>query len=582
MTSLKTEKNCFLLKNVNNEQTNIKSAFKKPTYSSIVSKGHQLSDVVSKKMEVRINREGQTNGKYVFNGNNNRNDRKIGVSNENSNKNQQVKNKWFNLSSDKNGAKQNVEKFSNDFAIKSTVMNNDKEIFRQKKFSEDWPELASECNEISSQSILHAYRDSLMKNKILVVEEKEVKDATKASKYLLDHNKNHPNRSSDNHKFQLNEVSNKQVCGSEKKYRHLQNEKDSSWSVQNGTKTSQKISCNQKFDNTQKTFDKQPCTSHKNKQTEAPIDTFLNVSRDFSSFMPAGLINLGKTCYFNSVFQLLYNNTDLVNEIKQEEKNREKKFILHDNEIVDKVGELFNLMKKRLEKNVNPINLIKYLGIDTNVEQDVSEFLSSILLKLYESNIRGFIDEHFYGTIQNSLKCISCGLTKRKEERFVIHICPLIRNIYNLQVLMKKSVEKQVLTDINKVRCENCNKLQDVEQIRMFSKLPRTLYISLPRIEFVNGRVQKNSAEIIIPKFLNIQNWNSDILSESKYQLVGLASHLGASAHTGHYIAEVKKENRWFRLNDSVVSDVSEKFSSGIIKSQKAYLVEYRLEDNDF
>ena len=43
---------------------------------------------------------------------------------------------------------------------------------------------------------------------------------------------------------------------------------------------------------------------------------------------------------------------------------------------------------------------------------------------------------------------------------------------------------------------------------------------------------------------------------EVQYELVGMVLHHGISAEGGHYSAESKRNNKWFRIDDNKVSEI--------------------------
>ena len=44
----------------------------------------------------------------------------------------------------------------------------------------------------------------------------------------------------------------------------------------------------------------------------------------------------------------------------------------------------------------------------------------------------------------------------------------------------------------------------------------------------------------------------------AKYRLFGFISHKGTSAHCGHYVAFIKKQDKWVIYNDNKVAEVTD------------------------
>ena len=76
------------------------------------------------------------------------------------------------------------------------------------------------------------------------------------------------------------------------------------------------------------------------------------------------------------------------------------------------------------------------------------------------------------------------------------------------------------------------------------SKHPGYLLIQILRMEFRNGKTEKNSTSVDLFK--------SEILDidKSKYKIIGIISHMG-TAENGHNRAYIKKDSEWFLCEDS-------------------------------
>ena len=83
----------------------------------------------------------------------------------------------------------------------------------------------------------------------------------------------------------------------------------------------------------------------------------------------------------------------------------------------------------------------------------------------------------------------------------------------------------------------HCPKLPYMEKLSI-SKHPRYLLIQILRMEFRNGKTEKNSTAVDI--------FSSEIfdIDKSKYKIIGTISHMG-TAENGHNRAYIKKDSDW-------------------------------------
>ena len=117
-----------------------------------------------------------------------------------------------------------------------------------------------------------------------------------------------------------------------------------------------------------------------------------NNSSKYNNFNLVGLINLGNTCFINSVLQCLLYTSDLSKYFLQ---NKYKKEINNENnhgfkgEIAESFADLFKRMKSADTQRINPINFLRVFftknrSLSVSHQQDAQEFLSILLDSLHE------------------------------------------------------------------------------------------------------------------------------------------------------------------------------------------------------
>ncbi|XP_052124808.1 uncharacterized protein LOC113214347 isoform X1 [Frankliniella occidentalis] len=91
-----------------------------------------------------------------------------------------------------------------------------------------------------------------------------------------------------------------------------------------------------------------------------------------------------------------------------------------------------------------------------------------------------------------------------------------------------------------------------------------------------SGSFIKNGEEVLIPECLELAPYTVDLLqSNSSYSLFGMTNHHGTFMHNGHYTAVCHRGDRWYRFDDTKVSNTTTRQLGRA--SDSAYLVWYRL-----
>lgn len=118
---------------------------------------------------------------------------------------------------------------------------------------------------------------------------------------------------------------------------------------------------------------------------------------------PAGLTNLGATCYANSILQCLYMNTTFRKGVLSIEVD-----VLRKQPVLDQLARLFAQLHASKRAFVDSAPFIKTLELDNGVQQDSHEFLT-LLLSLLErclSNSRSvvartIVQDRFRGSVSH-------------------------------------------------------------------------------------------------------------------------------------------------------------------------------------
>lgn len=90
------------------------------------------------------------------------------------------------------------------------------------------------------------------------------------------------------------------------------------------------------------------------------------------------------------------------------------------------------------------------------------------------------------------------------------------------------------------------------------AKLPEILFLSINR--FLSEHSNKEKGRVEIPEELDLRalvEHRTPLPEETKYRLVGIVNHYGATINSGHYKAQAFKDGRWTEFNDKAVSETN-------------------------
>ena len=348
---------------------------------------------------------------------------------------------------------------------------------------------------------------------------------------------------------------------------------------------------------------------------------------------PAGLMNVGQSCYMNATIECLSNVEELSSKLLQkygifdvetqplclsfssllyELFHTKEKYIAPKlfKEIIGKLNPLFEgnhaadakdliffiietLHKELLKPNPNKNNNeVDFLQQEINSQNEI--IMLKDFLKEYEAN-RTFVSDIFYGINRSVMKCFGCGICKYSFQTFNLLIFPLkkvkdykkrqVGSVNNLDLNLYDAFlceqEEEKLEGENMIYCNRCKKLSPGSHQQQIYGTPEVLIIILNR-----GRNNQDfNEEFRFDEYLDFTNQNIIFNQSSykKYYLCGIITHLGESGSSGHFIAYCRNDpNSNFQCyNDAAVSQVSvfdamaTKISSRDIEKKTPYILLY-------
>ncbi|GAV63630.1 UCH domain-containing protein/DUSP domain-containing protein [Cephalotus follicularis] len=284
-----------------------------------------------------------------------------------------------------------------------------------------------------------------------------------------------------------------------------------------------------------------------------------------SANSPAGLTNLGATCYANSILQCLYMNKSFRDGLFSVEQD-----VLKAHPVLDQLARLFAQLHASKMAFIDSAPFIKTLELDNGVQQDSHEFLT-LLLSLLErclnnskvSKARTIIQDLFRGRVSHVTTCSKCRKDSESSSKME-DFYELELNVKGLKTLDESlgdylSVEE--LRGENQYFCESCKTRVDATRSIKLRTLPDVLNFQLKRCVFLTKTTMKKkvTSAFSFPGELDMRCRLSDPSQlELIYDLSAVLIHKGTAVNSGHYIAHIKDYNTglWWEFDDEHVSNL--------------------------
>ncbi|KAH9608215.1 hypothetical protein KSS87_000009 [Heliosperma pusillum] len=280
---------------------------------------------------------------------------------------------------------------------------------------------------------------------------------------------------------------------------------------------------------------------------------------------PAGLTNLGATCYANSILQFLYMNRAFREGLFSVEPE-----VLKQQPVLDQLARLFAQLYGSKMAVIDSAPLIKALELDNGVQQDSHEFLT-LLLSLLEQCLRHsavpeartIVQDLFRGSMSHVTRCSKCKQTSEASSN--------VEDFYELELNVKglKSLDESLsnylceekLEGDNQYHCESCGTRVDATRSIKLRTLPPVLNFQLKRCVFLQKTTTKKkiTSAFSFPKELDMgQRLTEASELDLIYGLSAVLVHKGTAVNSGHYVAHIKNESsgQWWEFDDEIVSSL--------------------------
>ncbi|GAA0153013.1 cysteine protease [Lithospermum erythrorhizon] len=294
---------------------------------------------------------------------------------------------------------------------------------------------------------------------------------------------------------------------------------------------------------------------------------------------PAGLTNLGATCYANSILQFLFMNKAFragVYSIEPE--------LLREQPVLNQLARLFARLHSSEMAFIDSAPFIQTLELDNSIQQDSHEFLT-LLFSLLERCLsrskvpkaRLIIQDLFRGGISHVTTCSKCGYeseaSAKVEDFYELELN--IKGLKNLDESLDDYFSIEELEGDNQYYCESCATRVNATRSIKLRTLPAVLNFQLKRCVFLPNTTTKKkiTSAFSFPVEINMaQRLSGSHQSDLIYELSAVLIHKGSAVNSGHYVAHIKDENtgQWWEFDDEHVSSLGNEPFGGKSSSSSA------------
>ncbi|KAF4632661.1 hypothetical protein G7Y89_g5462 [Cudoniella acicularis] len=332
-----------------------------------------------------------------------------------------------------------------------------------------------------------------------------------------------------------------------------------------------------------------------------------------------GIYNMGATCYMNVILQCFVHNPLLRNFYLGD--GHQSGECSYKNCMSCAMDDMFQeFYAQETTTGYSASNILAsfwlskrkaYEELASNKEQDAHEFFQFLTEELHEINggsrpadtedisstvkrtrtgnepgCKCIVHQTFYGKLQSTITCQSCGDINTSVESF-------LDLSLGLDVLSKKKSLKATALSLQRCldeeysrpeRCEyTCHQCgtQEAKKQLSIKSLPNVLCIQLKRFKQNNGLASKIDTKVSFPLKLEMFPYTSRARSQDTkqnyelarsctYDLQSVVVHVG-NLETGHYVSYSRVGNQWFKFNDHNVTLASK----SQVLNEQAFLLFY-------
>lgn len=273
-----------------------------------------------------------------------------------------------------------------------------------------------------------------------------------------------------------------------------------------------------------------------------------------------GLINLGATCYLNTIIQTLFHIKEFTKELFKQPPGEKT---------VQMQKLFYNLGKDAMYADTKDFtNAFKLKDEDIDEQQDIQEFFK-VLLDELEKEAKNtpffkYIEDTFYGTLGTTIRCEKGCVRERTEKYNDLQLVMDLPCMENSRTSLEDSLHDYVrTTDLHEPNLYNCEEHGYVKATKTdyCKTFPPVLFLQVKRfnMNYETGDVYKLNNYYSFPKTIDLSQYTPDKETDNNYTLYAVNVHMGNGMSEGHYYAYIKKSNGWYKFNDNYVTRCMEK-----------------------
>lgn len=343
-----------------------------------------------------------------------------------------------------------------------------------------------------------------------------------------------------------------------------------------------------------------------NEQFQAPKQQLcdpriINLNWLQSDKIGGGLINIGNTCFLNSVLQCLTYCPPLYNYLIKYQGGHSQSCKINQFCMLCEMEKHIKRIKLSNGSAIKPVSIVqrlKYINksFQYGRQEDAHEFLRYVIDHMWKACLSNLdiknnstkmdprikettaINHIFGGYHRSQVLCMSCNNRSNTFDYFMDFILD-IRGAKSLEEALRKFTQPETLQDENAYRCGKCKRKVTARKRFSVFKAPNVATFQFKRFDsdrIFGGKVTKF---ISYPEELDLKPYMSDTSQSAiKYQLNAVLVHVGHSSNSGHYFCYTKNSNGlWYRMDDSDVTIVNR----NSVLAQQAYVLFYTRKSSD-